>query len=987
MNAPKLLLRSMLLVLLVLTGALTACGGEPPGGTSSGPKAFGERCARTEDCASGLCVRVDEQGGICSRACEQDSGCPTSDNWACLSADEQSFSVCACAPLGPDEICGDGLDNECNGRVDDCRICDGRPVPKNDHDNCGACGNNCRNDQACENGDCTCLASVPNECNGSCANTATDERNCGACGSSCGLEQTCESGECTCPTDRPSHCPGQGCFNLQANSEHCGECGNTCPAGQLCLEGECSCPSSSHGEYCPGVGCVDTQSSAKYCGDCETSCLVGQLCEDGECVCAGGLSLCDDACVSLSTDTENCGECGNTCPAGVACISGKCSCAGEGYSVCGDSCVALNSDTQNCGKCGRECSQGEQCAGGECYCTSQVYCGDECMPQNDDDNCGACGTSCPVGQSCSGGDCVCDGFGLSICDDECVDLASDEQHCGTCDKACRNGEECNYGCACPYGQTYCENAGTCVPLGTDEQHCGSCDKACNPTETCTGGSCDCATAGQLYCAGEGGCIDTWYDEQHCGACDKACNPTETCSGGSCSCPGGYTNQFCASENACVDLYFDADHCGECDNACPAGTHCSYGGCVCDTAGQTLCDDSCFDLSTDADHCGACDNDCGGTYVCSGGACNCPDPTVGTAVRVTNDAGNDWGPAAAFNGTNVGVVYMRTTSDPYANVRLAILKPDGSVVSDKVIATYASRGARMSPAITWSGSEFAVSWVTENDSGSQVLVQRFNAAGTSKGAPVDIGSDDGWSSYSPALAWSTSYAGYGAAYGKYGVQPHAVFRRIGATGTVLEAENQYSLNPEFDTQTQVVVAPDKTWGVNAFGTILVYNEDGSRTLAPLATDRTASLVHDGANWLTTGIERYYSHSLRAWRGLGNISTTILSPEAGNSGYVDNASTMARGTLAVALKYGKPSSTDYALRLQRFKIPESSTSSALTSLHDTVEILPTSNLPDAYNESRNFTLVTTSSGLLAIWADNRWGAAKEIYAAPIDLKSCP
>jgi hypothetical protein len=121
-----------------------------------------------------------------------------------------------------------------------------------------------------------------------------------------------------------------------------------------------------------------------------------------------------------------------------------------------------------------------------------VYCGDECMPVNDDQNCGVCGNSCAVGQSCFGSVCVCDGFGQSVCGDECVSLASDEQNCGTCEKQCRNGEECvNYGCTCPPGETYCENAGKCVPLGTDEQHCGTCEKSCNPTEACSGGTCGC----------------------------------------------------------------------------------------------------------------------------------------------------------------------------------------------------------------------------------------------------------------------------------------------------------------------------------------------------------------------------------------------------------------------------------------------------------------------------------------------------------------
>jgi hypothetical protein len=323
MNRFHILSRAALSVLLLLLVALGGCGEQSPSATT-GENGFGERCARTEDCASGLCVRVDERGGICSQACEGDSGCPESQNWACLMADEQTFSVCACAPLGPEEVCGDGIDNECNGKVDDCRSCGGRPVARSDHDNCGECGNACRNDQACDDAVCSCLPSAPTECDGKCANTAADLRNCGACGNSCGVEQTCQNGVCSCPANRPDHCADQGCFDLQRSSEHCGECGNVCPSGQLCVAGECSCPESSPGEYCPGVGCVNTQDSFKYCGDCETTCVGGQLCQAGKCVCTVGLELCDGACVNLGADVENCGGCGNACPADLACIAGQC---------------------------------------------------------------------------------------------------------------------------------------------------------------------------------------------------------------------------------------------------------------------------------------------------------------------------------------------------------------------------------------------------------------------------------------------------------------------------------------------------------------------------------------------------------------------------------------------------------------------------------------------------------------------------------------
>jgi hypothetical protein len=50
---------------------------------AGGPRLFGERCQKTEDCASLFCVRVDEAGGVCSTNCESAAACPASDNWGC----------------------------------------------------------------------------------------------------------------------------------------------------------------------------------------------------------------------------------------------------------------------------------------------------------------------------------------------------------------------------------------------------------------------------------------------------------------------------------------------------------------------------------------------------------------------------------------------------------------------------------------------------------------------------------------------------------------------------------------------------------------------------------------------------------------------------------------------------------------------------------------------------------------------------------------
>lgn len=169
---------------------LASCSGDPPaGGPSGGTKTFGETCQQTEDCASLLCVRLDVSGGVCSHACQNAQGCPASDNWDCLAAPGQGFSVCSCLKLSETEVCADGLDNDCDGKVDDCRVCAGSQVSNDDHEHCGACDHACRSDQQCEGGACECPLTSPDECSSTCTVVQTDPSNCGACGTVCALSQ------------------------------------------------------------------------------------------------------------------------------------------------------------------------------------------------------------------------------------------------------------------------------------------------------------------------------------------------------------------------------------------------------------------------------------------------------------------------------------------------------------------------------------------------------------------------------------------------------------------------------------------------------------------------------------------------------------------------------------------------------------------------------------------------------------------------------
>jgi MYXO-CTERM domain-containing protein len=188
-------------------------------------------------------------------------------------------SACLQLEAASPEVC-DGLDNDCDGMVDDDRPC-------GETASCirGVCTQNCGGDEfpcpdalKCDEGRC-----VEAEC----------------AGVRCEPGTSCQKGQCVAPCE-DVRCPlGQLCRSGVCK-DPCAAV--SCGAGSVCREGACleACQCSG----CPGGSSCDANSGKCVEQGCAgVSCPAGTACQAGACV---------DACRDAK------------CPRGAACVAGQC---------------------------------------------------------------------------------------------------------------------------------------------------------------------------------------------------------------------------------------------------------------------------------------------------------------------------------------------------------------------------------------------------------------------------------------------------------------------------------------------------------------------------------------------------------------------------------------------------------------------------------------------------------------------------------------
>lgn len=226
-----------------------------------------ERCDGIDNDCDG---DIDEDFPRRGVACGENRGLCAAE-YVCEGGEE----VCFSSVLPAEEVC-DGLDNDCDGSIDE--------LTQDDPAHCGSCGQRCRFPQgvsecvagicvllACEDGFADCDANPVTGCETDVTSTVD---HCGWCGLTCsfaGTSSRCEAGQCVIEScELPlQNCNGvatDGCeSNIETDPDNCQGCGVVCAAPNAV--GACTI------DGCGIEGCEDGY--VDYDGDPANGCEYG----------------------------------------------------------------------------------------------------------------------------------------------------------------------------------------------------------------------------------------------------------------------------------------------------------------------------------------------------------------------------------------------------------------------------------------------------------------------------------------------------------------------------------------------------------------------------------------------------------------------------------------------------------------------------------------------------------------------------------------
>ena len=124
--------------------------------------------------------------------------------------------------------------------------------------------------------------------------------------------------------------------------------------------------------------------------------------------------------------------------------------------------------------------------------------------------------------------------------------------------------------------------------------------------------------------------------------------------------------------------------------------------------------------------------------------------IGAEVRVTNEITTSMHPSLVWTGSEYGVSWY-DIRDGNAEIYFARLDASGTKIDSDVRLTNAA-GSSSDPSLVWTGSEYGVSWYDDRDGNAEIYFARLDVSGGKISSDVRVTNSVGSSLY-PSLAWT------------------------------------------------------------------------------------------------------------------------------------------------------------------------------------------------------------------------------------------
>jgi hypothetical protein len=287
--------------------------------------------------------------------------------------------------------------------------------------------------------------------------------------------------------------------------------------------------------------------------------------------------------------------------------------------------------------------------------------------------------------------------------------------------------------------------------------------------------------------------------------------------------------------------------------------------------------------------------------------------IGSEVRVTNDSAISGGPSLVWTGTEYAVAW-RDERDGPAEIYFARIDASGSKVGSDVRVTNDS-GYSSSPSLVWTGHEYGVAWHDDRDEvtdpNTEIYFARLHWSGNKIGSDQRLSNALGLSEYA-SLVWTGTEYAVSWHDGQYG-DSEILLARIDSLGHEIGTERRVTNSAGGSEMSSIVwtgTTFGATWHDSRDGNWEIYFarllSDGSRIGSDLRiTNDTATSGYPDLIW-TGGDFGIFWHDNRS--GTWELFQAVINPEGVKVGGDAALTNDPAGSYAVSAKW---TGTEYGL----------------------------------------------------------------------------